>query len=87
LPSCCSFYIIGDIAPRPIMLVGGGQPKAFIGSEGDRLPLYVRYAGENAELWVIPEAHHCDGPLTRPEEYSNRMVDFFDAAFDAKARK
>jgi len=78
--------IIGDIAPRPIMLVGGGQPQPFVGSEGDRLPLYVRSAGENAELWVIPEAHHCDGPLTSPEEYSKRMVDFFDAAFDVKAR-
>ena len=54
--------IIDDIAPRPIMLVGGGVPKPFTGSEGDHLQSYLHYAGENAELWVIPEAYHCDGP-------------------------
>jgi len=78
--------IIDDIAPRPIMLVGGGTPMTFIGSEGDHLRLYKQYAGDNAELWIIPEAVHCDGPVRRPEEYSTRMVEFFDTAFDIQRR-
>ncbi len=78
--------IIDDIAPRPIMLIGGGTPMPFTGSEGEHLKLYQQYAGENAELWVIPEAVHCDGPLRRPEEYARRIVEFFDAAFDIERR-
>ena len=78
--------IIDDIAPRPIMLVGGGTPMPFTGSESEHLKLYKQYAGENAELWVIPEAIHCDGPLRRPEEYSTRMVEFFDTAFDIQKK-
>jgi pimeloyl-ACP methyl ester carboxylesterase len=74
--------IIGDIAPRPIMLVGSGIPFKFVGSEGDHLEIYARYAGENAELWVLPDAGHCGGPRARPEEYAHRMVEFFDTAFD-----
>jgi pimeloyl-ACP methyl ester carboxylesterase len=78
--------IIDEIAPRPIMLVGGGTPMPFTGSEGDHLKTYQRYAGDNAELWVIPEAVHCDGPGRRPEEYATRMVEFFDTAFDIPRR-
>jgi dienelactone hydrolase len=78
--------IVDDIAPRPIMLVGGGTPIPFTGSEGDHLKTYQLYAGDNAELWVIPEAVHCDGPSRRPEEYATRMVEFFDTAFDIQRR-
>jgi len=45
------------------------------------LPHYARYAGSNAQTWVIPEAVHCDGPVHRPDEYTGRMVEFFDTAF------
>lgn len=73
---------IGDISPRPLMLVGGGQPHPLMGSEGETLvPRYAYYAGSNAQTWVIPEAYHCDGPARRPEEYTERMVKFFDTAF------
>jgi pimeloyl-ACP methyl ester carboxylesterase len=72
--------IIGKIAPRPIMLVGGGTPLPYAGSEAPRVGRYAAYAGENADVWVIPEAHHCDGFIQRPEEYSMRMVGFFNKA-------
>ena len=78
--------IIADIAPRPIMLVGGGKPMPFTGSEGQHLQSYLRYAGDNAEMWVIPEAYHCDGPAVRPEEYAARLVEFFDTAFQIQRR-
>ena len=74
--------IIDDISPRPIMIVGGGQPHPLMGSEGDTmLPRYAQYAGSNAQTWVIPEATHCDGPALRPDEYAGRMIEFFDTTF------
>jgi len=78
--------VIDEIAPRSIMLVGGGIPMAFVGSEGQHLQVYRDYAGENAELWVIPESFHCNGPQVRPDEYAIRMVEFFDTAFDIERR-
>ncbi len=73
--------IIGNISPRPIMLVGSGRSRAFIGNEGVLLGRYQEYAGDNAQLWIIPEAGHCGGPKVKPEEYAAKMIAFFDAAF------
>jgi uncharacterized protein len=75
---------IGQIAPRPIMLVGGGKALADFGSEASRVQNYAHYAGPNAEVWVIPEAVHCDGPVQRPDEYAARLVEFFDAVLGVK---
>jgi uncharacterized protein len=72
--------IIGTIAPRPIYLVGGGNPKPYFGSEAARMQRFARYAGSNAQVWIIPEATHCDGPQQRPKEYAERLVNFFDQA-------
>jgi hypothetical protein len=73
--------IIGDIAPRPIMLIGGGRPLSKVGSEELLQSRYLEFAGDNAQMWIIPEATHCDGPRVRPDEYAARMIAFFDAAF------
>lgn len=76
---------IGDIAPRPIMIVAGGQELPLFGSEAERLiPQYTEPAGPNAQTWIIPEAFHCDGPARRPDEYAQRMVEFFDTVFGIK---
>jgi fermentation-respiration switch protein FrsA (DUF1100 family) len=72
---------LGWIAPRPIMLVGGGQPISFFGSERILQSRYQKFAGDNAELWIIEEAHHCDGPVVATVEYAAKMVAFFDEAF------
>ncbi len=72
--------IIGNIAPRPIYLVGGGNPHPYFGSEASRMQRFAQYAGDNAQVWIIPEATHCDGPSQRPQEYAQRLVRFFDQA-------
>ncbi len=72
---------IGQIEPRPVMLVAGGQLHPLYGSESLIVNRYATYAGEGTAVWVIEEAFHCDGPAHRPEEYAERMVDFFNAAF------
>jgi hypothetical protein len=74
--------VLDEIAPRPIMFVGGGTERPLIGSEADLFTLReAALAGPNAMAWIIPEATHCDGPRVRPEEYAARMIAFFDAAF------
>ena len=74
--------IIDDIAPRPLMLIAGGVERPFLGNEAAFAYRFAQFAGDNADVWVIDEAYHCDGPKLRPEEYAERMVNFFDAAFN-----
>lgn len=74
--------VLPDIAPRPVMFVGGGTDRPLLGSEADLFTLrYAALTGANAQAWVIPEAIHCDGPRHRPEEYAERMTAFFAEAF------
>lgn len=69
---------IGQIALRPVLLVTAGTAIPFFGSEAWHVEHFYRHAGENTELWLIPEAYHCDGPHYRPEEYARRMLALFD---------
>jgi fermentation-respiration switch protein FrsA (DUF1100 family) len=64
---------IAKIAPRPILLIGGG-------SERNMQEYLFRAAGEPKSLWIIPEAGHIDGSSVRPKEYEERIVDFFRMA-------
>ena len=73
--------IIGDIAPRPILLVAGGIKRPLLGNEARHVQHFAHFAGHNAEVWVIDEAYHCDGPQKRPAEYAARLIIFFDQAF------
>ena len=42
---------------------------------------YAAIVGPNAEIWHIDNAWHVGGPVVVPEEYSQRMLDFFEIAF------
>lgn len=75
---------IDQIAPRPIMLVGGGKPLDFAGNEERNVRKYAEYAGTNAQIWIIPEAVHCDGPDMQPELYAQKMIAFFNGVFGLK---
>jgi pimeloyl-ACP methyl ester carboxylesterase len=68
--------IVG-IAPRPLlMVVSPLDTFEFRISQG-----YVDILGENGAQWVIENAGHVGGPAIIPEEYTARMLAFFDAAF------
>jgi hypothetical protein len=73
--------LIGTIEPRPVMLVAGEVPRAAYGPESTLTRHLYAYAGPHTQLWIIPEVTHCDGPARRPEEYAQKMVEFFDSAF------
>ena len=63
-----------------------GKPHPYYGSEQPGIERFAEFAGANARVWVIPEAYHCDGPQRRPDEYADRLVSFFDQAFDLVQR-
>ncbi|HML23765.1 MAG TPA: CocE/NonD family hydrolase [Aggregatilinea sp.] len=68
--------LIPQVAPRPLMLVAGGQDPF----EGEFNRAYEPYLGEHGELWIIDNAGHTAGLRTEPELYPARMIDFFDKA-------
>ena len=65
---------IDRIAPRPILLMYGARDPFAPGPEVDRL--YGR-AQSPKELWRVPEAAHRDLQVHRPDEYRQKIVDFF----------
>jgi hypothetical protein len=66
--------VAGEIAPRPLLLIGSGGDKAEI----PVTRLYAEAAGTSAQVWEIPEAGHTGGLRTRPAEYERRVIGFLD---------
>jgi fermentation-respiration switch protein FrsA (DUF1100 family) len=71
--------LVGDIAPRPVMLIAA--PNSPNGEELNRD--YYAAAGAPKTLWEIPESRHIAGIEARPAEYERRVVGFFDRALRA----
>lgn len=67
--------MIGDIAPRPILLIYGTRERSLEGAY-DQLAA----AGDNATLWVVEGANHGTYHIVAPEEYEQRVIAFFDQA-------
>jgi uncharacterized protein len=69
--------VIGSIAPRAVLIVGGVLDPlvpAFMAQQ-----LYSS-AGSPKELWLVPGAHHADFAQIAGPEYRNRLAGFFDRA-------
>ncbi len=67
--------VIGQIAPRPILLIyGTNEP----GLPGARLQLAA--AGSNAQLWEVPGAGHGNYSDVAGDEYRERVSDFMKQA-------
>ncbi len=65
--------LLPQIAPRPIFFITAGREiEQCLGRE------YYNVAGESAELWELPDDSHISGFLADPQEYTERMVSFFD---------
>mgnify|MGYP000619088248 CR=1 FL=1 len=63
------------ISPRPVFLMQGGADVAISPVSGQKL---YDAAGEPKELWFDPALGHVDFDKTYPEEYEQRVVEFFD---------
>jgi dipeptidyl aminopeptidase/acylaminoacyl peptidase len=69
--------VVGKVAPRPLLLVGGSDDETvppFMVRE-----LYAR-ASEPKELWIVEGAGHGGYALVAPEEYPRRLTSFFSKA-------
>lgn len=60
------------LSPSYLLLISAGQDFEFYQAER-----FLSLAGEPKEHWNIPEARHCGGPKSRPQEYETRITDFF----------
>lgn len=67
-------HMFAVLQSPPIMLVAGGQEP--FESQVNRQ--YAAVAGDNTELWLIEAAWHLGGLAVEPEEYTRRMLEFFD---------
>ncbi len=71
--------VIGQIAPRPILLIYGSREISLPGARRQQTA-----AGSNAELWVVEGAGHGNYFVVAPAEYEARLVSFFDQALREK---
>jgi uncharacterized protein len=67
--------VIGQIAPRPILLIYGSRESTL-----DDARRQLAAAGDNAQLWVVEGAGHGDYRQVAPEEFEKRVILFFDNA-------
>ncbi len=66
--------VIGQIAPRPILLIYGTNEPSLPGAR-----LELAAAGSNAALWEVEGATHGSYVYTAPDEYARRVTDFMTA--------
>lgn len=58
-----------------LMLIAAGT----VEDEASYGQMYAEAAGERAQLWVVPEAGHTQAFALYPDEYAQRVTDFFGA--------
>ena len=64
------------IAPRPVLLISGGQ-----GNPDEELNRVYRDAGgPTTSHWEIPQAGHTGGLASAPDDYERRVIGFLDQA-------
>jgi fermentation-respiration switch protein FrsA (DUF1100 family) len=75
---------IAHIAPRPLLLIHGGQDSIVDPHDGD---LLYAAAKPPKEHWVVKEADHCGAYFEDRAAYIARVLAFFDASFSATLKK
>ena len=68
---------VAEISPRPVLLISSGRGKERLW--GHRI---FNAAREPKAIWEIPEALHGEGFKLYPEQYSEKLVSFFDGIFN-----
>jgi dipeptidyl aminopeptidase/acylaminoacyl peptidase len=67
--------VIGSIAPRAVLIVGGDLDPLVPAFTARQL---FSAAGSPKELWLVPRAHHADFAQIAGPEYRNRLAGYFD---------
>jgi pimeloyl-ACP methyl ester carboxylesterase len=63
----------GDLA-RPVLIIHG-KADSLVRPDVDAIELQ-RAAGENGELWLVPDADHVNARRYHPMEYEHRVLAF-----------
>jgi len=66
---------INRVAPRPLLLIFGEQDVIVPQSE---VNLIFTRAGDPKEVWRVPEAAHRNIHILQPDEYRQRICEFFE---------
>ncbi|HSH05694.1 MAG TPA: alpha/beta fold hydrolase [Anaerolineae bacterium] len=69
--------VIGEISPRPVLLIYGLWDGMFPPDTGERM---YAAAAEPKALWVEPEVAHLEMRSKYPEEYEARILAFLEMA-------
>jgi uncharacterized protein len=67
--------VVGQISPRPILIMHGGRDDTVPPDNGQKL---YDAAGQPKELWTDPELGHTQFDTKRPVEYERRVIGLFD---------
>lgn len=70
--------VIGEIAPRPVLIVHGGKDVGIPPEQARRLYAAAR---DPRQLWVVPDAEHAACFYKGREEYVRRVGEFFSDVF------
>jgi uncharacterized protein len=80
--------VVGLLAPRPVLLVTGGEDGFVTPDDARRL---AERAGSSCTWWLIPEAGHSGGDLDpyrlTSEAYRQRVIALFESALAASVRQ
>jgi uncharacterized protein len=80
--------VVGLLAPRPVLLVTGGQDAFVTPDDARRL---AERAGSSCTWWLIPEAGHSGGDLDpyrlASDVYRQRVVALFESALAVSVRQ
>ncbi|MQG13572.1 MAG: alpha/beta fold hydrolase, partial [SAR202 cluster bacterium] len=77
---------IGSLVPEESVADLGYPVLVIHGTEDKRIPLEQgqRVAGaakEGSSIWLVPEVDHLDAFLTHPDEYTERVDEYFSSRF------
>jgi fermentation-respiration switch protein FrsA (DUF1100 family) len=67
---------VGTIAPRPVLLITGGA----VEDERWAAEYIAGGAPSSVEIWTVPGARHTEGLDDEPDEWTERVTRFLDAA-------
>jgi len=72
---------IGEISPRPVFILDAGMDEVVSKNSGEML---LQAAGEPKEWWFCEECKHHEFDTTRPREFEEKVIGFFDRYLQAQ---
>lgn len=69
--------VVGQIAPRPLLLIHGTADETF---RLDNTQLLAAAAGEPTETWILPGVGHAGGYSVNPLVYREKLAEFYGRA-------